>query len=1259
MPPQPRHGVFLSYARSDGEALASALRQRLEAEGIQLWRDREEMQGGRDWWLQIVAALDAVEYIVLIVTPAATQSPLVRKEWRHARQRGVCVYPLKGSPDLDINSLPRWMRSVHFYDPDLELPKLLNDLRTRCEGRRVPFMAEDLPVEFVRRPAEYSLLLSHVLDRAREEPIAITTALRAAGGYGKTVLARALCHDPDVQNAFDDGILWVTLGENPGDLIGRVEDLIYVLCGDRPGFSRIEAASARLVELLADRDILIVIDDVWDVVHLKPFIQGGPRCARVITTRVLDALPADAHRVDVDAMQQHEAIALLGHGMAIGSEVDLRALAARLGEWPLLLTLANAAIRDRVQATGQSIEAALAFINKALDKRGFTFFDARDPVARHRAVAKTVEISIDRLTTTEQQRFGELAVFPEDVKIPLSTVQRLWQRTGGLDDFDTESLAERLHRLSLIVAFDPTQRFIRLHDVIRQYLILRSGDRLPALHRELLEAHRPSTTAWADVPASEPYLWDHLAYHLEATGETSALVATALDLRYLAAKTLARSTLAAESDLRAAERVTATSEPLRSLRRSFVQAGHILTRCQTRDEVEATLYSRVQHLDLLAAQTSALGRALAVPHLRPRAVFPDLPHPALIRTLTEGDSLWGCAVSPDGSFVVSASYSGGIVVWDTDKRIERHRLSGHGGWVRRCAVSPDSTFIVSASFDRQLRVWDAQTGATRHVLVGHTDGVTDCVVSPDNALIVSASLDETVKIWDAQTGALLRTLAAQWSDERGGWIVLQTTHAHLAGVYACAISPDGSYIASASSDQTVKVWNTATGEEVHTLLGHESMVVDCAFSPDGSLVASAGADGTVRVWNCVTVANTFTFTGHSAAVNACAFDPHGRWLVSVGSDRLVKFWNVATGRELDTYSGHTDLINDCAVAPDGAYVVSAGIDGAMKLWESPLPDAVAAAPEQHTGWVNGCAVSRIENLAASTSSDATIRLWNTQTGAGGPVLSGHNASVRGCAFGPFDGQLVSASADKSARVWDVRRGVEIAVLVGHTDWVNGCCVSPTGHLVLTASSDRTLRLWDSRTWSQRLRLVAHADSVNSCDFARNGGFFISGSADATIKIWDVARAQEAWEWLPVNHQRFTEQDWARVLSPRVLTGHTHAINDCVIAADSSFIVSASSDRTLRIWDVQTGHTRHVLTGHRQSVSGCSIHPDGALIVSTSADHTVKVWRTSDGVCLATLHVDADLEDCAWTPDGQGVIATGAGGVYFMAWVATPTVAAII
>jgi len=104
-------------------------------------------------------------------------------------------------------------------------------------------MVEDLSEDFVQRPGEFDQLISNLLKDEREEPVAITAALRGAGGYGKTTLARALCHNERVQEAFYDGILWVTLGEKPGDLIDKVNDLIEILSGERPGFKSIESAA--------------------------------------------------------------------------------------------------------------------------------------------------------------------------------------------------------------------------------------------------------------------------------------------------------------------------------------------------------------------------------------------------------------------------------------------------------------------------------------------------------------------------------------------------------------------------------------------------------------------------------------------------------------------------------------------------------------------------------------------------------------------------------------------------------------------------------------------------------------------------------------------------------------------------------------------------------------------------------------------------------------------------------------------------------
>ncbi len=147
--------VFISYARTDGEEYTRNLSTRLEKAGIPCWMDRLGMEGGKDWRQQILEALDTVEFLVLVMTPAAMQSPNVQWEWRSARQQGVCVYPVKAAPELDYFSLPRWMHKSHFYTLDAEWPKLVNDLNTRCEKIRIPFIPYDLPEDFVRRPKEF------------------------------------------------------------------------------------------------------------------------------------------------------------------------------------------------------------------------------------------------------------------------------------------------------------------------------------------------------------------------------------------------------------------------------------------------------------------------------------------------------------------------------------------------------------------------------------------------------------------------------------------------------------------------------------------------------------------------------------------------------------------------------------------------------------------------------------------------------------------------------------------------------------------------------------------------------------------------------------------------------------------------------------------------------------------------------------------------------------------------------------------------
>jgi hypothetical protein len=308
--------VFVSYSRRDCEAFAAELRKKLLNEDLSVWQDVVALEGGRDWWSQIEETIrhPALQHFVLVVTPAALASPVVRREIRLARQEGKTVSPVKG-PGLDeLGHVPRWLGQVFDLDLSEHFTTLIRVLKDQSQQKRVPMMAPEPPPDFVPRPKEFDALKARLLDAKGDAVAAITAALRGAGGYGKTTLAKALAHDPDIQDAYFDGILWVVLGEKP-EPRQIVLDQIVVLTGERPDVETLDAAAGKLAEVLGDRRILIIVDDAWREQDLKPFLQGGPNCVRLVTTRIDSILPEKVVRQPVDAMQAGEALRLLSTGL--------------------------------------------------------------------------------------------------------------------------------------------------------------------------------------------------------------------------------------------------------------------------------------------------------------------------------------------------------------------------------------------------------------------------------------------------------------------------------------------------------------------------------------------------------------------------------------------------------------------------------------------------------------------------------------------------------------------------------------------------------------------------------------------------------------------------------------------------------------------------------------------------------------------------------------------------------------------------------
>jgi WD40 repeat protein len=206
---------------------------------------------------------------------------------------------------------------------------------------------------------------------------------------------------------------------------------------------------------------------------------------------------------------------------------------------------------------------------------------------------------------------------------------------------------------------------------------------------------------------------------------------------------------------------------------------------------------------------------------------------------------------------------------------------------------------------------------TLQTLKGHTDRVTSVAFSPDGKLLASGSWDNTVKLWDVVSGQEVRTLTG-----------------HVNHVTNIAFSPDGKLLASGSTDKTVKLWDVASGQEVRTLTSPTDFVTSVAFSPDGKLLASGSWVNTVKLWDVASGQEVRTLTGHTDWVQSVAFSPDGKLLASGSTDKTVMLWDVASGQDLRTLTGHTANVNSVAFSPNGKLLASASSDKAVILWDA-------------------------------------------------------------------------------------------------------------------------------------------------------------------------------------------------------------------------------------------------------------------------------------------------------------------------------------
>jgi WD40 repeat protein len=296
----------------------------------------------------------------------------------------------------------------------------------------------------------------------------------------------------------------------------------------------------------------------------------------------------------------------------------------------------------------------------------------------------------------------------------------------------------------------------------------------------------------------------------------------------------------------------------------------------------------------------------------------------------------------------------------------------------------------------------------------------------------------------------------------------ETKMEHPREINAVAVSPDGKLIASGgtgSDGGVIKLWNSATRQEIAMLTGHGGTVQAVAFSKDGRLLASGEMYSIVKIWDVASKKELATLKGHTGGVNGVAFSPDGKTVASASTDQKIILWDSGSGAARSTLSGHKAKIVGVAYSADGKRLASADEIGTMIIWDVPTGKqlkAIRAVDKDYRGEVvaqraNCMAFSPDGKRVAAGIEDQSVRVWDVDQGT--VLVKFEKVEANGLAFSADGSRLAAAGHDNVVKVFRTGSANAPQLLTGHDRTVRSVAFMPDGSAVISGSFDHSVRLW--------------------------------------------------------------------------------------------------------------------------------------------------------------------------------------------------------
>ncbi|HLW67985.1 MAG TPA: M56 family metallopeptidase [Gemmataceae bacterium] len=608
------------------------------------------------------------------------------------------------------------------------------------------------------------------------------------------------------------------------------------------------------------------------------------------------------------------------------------------------------------------------------------------------------------------------------------------------------------------------------------------------------------------------------------------------------------------------------------------------------------------------------------------------------------DMIATLAFSPKGRTLATGMWNGQIHLWDPELGKRRSILMAHQEGVSCLAFTTDGQQLASGSFDRTVRVWPAATPPNTSVLSyeGHRDAVWALALSSDGKWTATGSRDGTIRIFE----------------RRGSKPALPIINAHPGGVMSLAFSPDNQMLVSTGKDCVVRFWKVS-GEKIADLKGHTADVQHAAFSPDGKWLATGGQDKEIRIWDVAKAragksdALVKTLTGHTKAISGLAFSPNSKLLASGSLDKSYKIFDTAKWEvKHQSIPGPTNgEIWALAFTPDGKTLALAhnqdqiiGPDGDLE--QQQYRQIMLVDPEtgkskggqtfNHPDWIYGLTFTPDGKSMITISRDMNVRIWNMASGRTTKQFRAHDAGISQLALAGDDGMLVTAGEDWSARAWSILTNAVAArtMIAAHTGQIWFAEISKDGSMLASGGDDKGIRIRFGIPGSQPFSFGEGYRAAFGIAVSPDQKFIATGHDDGLIKIWDANTGKHVKD----------------------LAGHKLRVWAVAWTPDSKRLASVSGDwdnkeqaGEVKLWDVVGGKLIRDFPGHAALVYTLAITPDGKKLITSGHDKSIRIWDLESGQALKNLASAAGVRSLCLSPDGKTLAAGSLDDNFLTFW----------